>query len=384
MKLPPLDVETPKSPLPLMGRVGRGDFRDPRGRFPSSARLGRSLQSRIAFTPGPGRCVDSLAGIPVPARAVPCSCSPAKAGVQSQSERVWAPASAGERNPFAPPRLCVKNHFPTWISFAPSSQMNDSPTPQPTAIPVICDRCRAEGMAGDEAFAAIPDILEFEPVPRRARADGWTPEHQRAFIAALAITGSPRQAARHVGRAAFGAEQLRTAKGGRSFAAAWDAAMDLARDKELARLHDNLGDLAKKTEEENAQAKASGRPVAGDDDYGEENSYQREAEEARARIFDRLQKMRRNILREEIIPDPEKRAAWIVLNGPEEIEAIENGTWTSPTWEELKSREGENTDTPTSSSSAPIGDPASPAKQPSSSSPSPTPPEKPGPRIRSL
>lgn len=108
------------------------------------------------------------------------------------------------------------------------------PAPQP-AIPVVCDTCRASGIAGEGPFAAIPDILEFEPVPRRAHANGWSPEHQRAFIAALAITGSPRQAARHVGRAQFGAEQLRSAKGGRSFAAAWDAALELARDRELAR-----------------------------------------------------------------------------------------------------------------------------------------------------
>ena len=43
-------------------------------------------------------------------------------------------------------------------------------------------------MAGDETFSGSPDILSFEPVPRRARADGWSPEHQRAFIAALAIS----------------------------------------------------------------------------------------------------------------------------------------------------------------------------------------------------
>lgn len=40
-------------------------------------------------------------------------------------------------------------------------------------IPVICDACRATGMAGDEAFSAIPDILAFEPVQRRAHANGW-------------------------------------------------------------------------------------------------------------------------------------------------------------------------------------------------------------------
>nr|MBA3834916.1 hypothetical protein [Sphingomonas sp.] len=163
----------------------------------------------------------------------------------------------------------------------------------------------------------------------------WSPEHQRAFIAALAITGSPRQAARHVGRAQFGADQLRTAKGGRSFAAAWDSALDLAR--ELARLHGNLGELSRKTEEANAQAKASGRYVLADprdgDGCEDEDSLQREAAETRERIWNKLERMRRNMLRDEIIPDPAKRAAWVVLSGPEEVEAVENGTWVGAKWQ---------------------------------------------------
>ena len=97
-------------------------------------------------------------------------------------------------------------------------------------IPVICDRCRAEGGAGDDPFTGIADLLTFDPVPRRAHVNNWTAEHQRMFIAALALTGSPRQAARALGRHAFGAEQLRDAKGGRGFADAWDAALELYRE----------------------------------------------------------------------------------------------------------------------------------------------------------
>ena len=42
----------------------------------------------------------------------------------------------------------------------------------------------------------IAASLEFEPVPRKLGRDGgWTAEAQRAFIAALAATGSPRRAA---------------------------------------------------------------------------------------------------------------------------------------------------------------------------------------------
>ena len=113
-------------------------------------------------------------------------------------------------------------------------------SPDIPTVPVICDKCRATGMAGDEAFSAIPDILNFTPVERRAHVNGWRPEHQRAFIAALAITGSPRQAARAIGRHAFGAEQLRNHRGGKSFAAAWDAALELARERETHRIHENL------------------------------------------------------------------------------------------------------------------------------------------------
>lgn len=41
--------------------------------------------------------------------------------------------------------------------------------------------------------APLPD---FDPVPRmRARHDGWTPERQKAFIEALADTGSVSRAA---------------------------------------------------------------------------------------------------------------------------------------------------------------------------------------------
>jgi hypothetical protein len=115
----------------------------------------------------------------------------------------------------------------------------------PDAIPVICDRCRAGGVAGAEGFTDVGDLLDFEPVPRRPRADGWTAELQRAFIAALAVTGSVRRAARAVGKAAFGAEQLRKAKGAEGFDAAWDKAMALAAEKGRHRLAAGLGALAR-------------------------------------------------------------------------------------------------------------------------------------------
>ena len=42
----------------------------------------------------------------------------------------------------------------------------DSTAIDAPAIPVICDRCREEGLAGDDPFTAIRDLLNFEPVQR--------------------------------------------------------------------------------------------------------------------------------------------------------------------------------------------------------------------------
>jgi hypothetical protein len=198
------------------------------------------------------------------------------------------------------------------------SDLHAPTDPLPFNVPVICDRCRAEGIAGDPAFAAIPDILAFDPVPRRARVDNWTAEHQRAFISALAITGSPRQAARALGRHPFGAQQLRTARGGRGFADAWDAAMELARDREFARIHTNLSDLAAQREAELAVA-----PFAAGATSGERRPFDSdEDEEGRGDYLDSIARiahkmtMCRRLLLAAIEPDPAKRAAWEVLVGP--------------------------------------------------------------------
>jgi len=98
------------------------------------------------------------------------------------------------------------------------------------SIPVICDRCRATGISGEADFSHLGDLLEFEPVPRKTqRADGWTPERQRAFIAALSATGSKRMAAIAIGMAPYGVDQLLKAEGNDSFKAAFDRAIAIAR-----------------------------------------------------------------------------------------------------------------------------------------------------------
>ena len=68
-------------------------------------------------------------------------------------------------------------------------------------------------------------VPAFVPVPVRARADGWTTERQARFLVALARTRSVCEAARAVGMARETAYRLRKARGGESFAAAWDAVL---------------------------------------------------------------------------------------------------------------------------------------------------------------
>lgn len=105
-----------------------------------------------------------------------------------------------------------------------------------SSIPVVCDRCRAEGLAGEAGFTDLGGLLDFEPVPRRPRADGWSGEVQRAFIAALAVTGSDRQAARAVGKAQFGVDQLKKARGNEGFLLAHERAMAMAAEEKTRRL----------------------------------------------------------------------------------------------------------------------------------------------------
>ena len=62
----------------------------------------------------------------------------------------------------------------------------------------------------------------FIPVPLRERSDGWTPERQCLFLAALYTSGSVHAAARAAGMTRETAYRLRRRAGADSFAAAWD------------------------------------------------------------------------------------------------------------------------------------------------------------------
>ena len=86
------------------------------------------------------------------------------------------------------------------------------------------------------ARADRPALPDFDPVPRKFRHDGWTPERQKAFISALADTGCVSRAAAMVSMAQANCYTLRRAPGAESFRRAWDAALDfgLARLKDIA------------------------------------------------------------------------------------------------------------------------------------------------------
>ena len=113
------------------------------------------------------------------------------------------------------------------------------------SIPVICDRCRSTGTAGTSDFSHLGDLLDFAPVPRKKeRVDGWSPEKQRAFIAALSATGSKRRAAMSIGMAPFGVDQMLKAEGNESFKAAYERAMAIAKQNGSMKIAAGVADAA--------------------------------------------------------------------------------------------------------------------------------------------
>jgi len=95
--------------------------------------------------------------------------------------------------------------------------------------------------------AAIAALLDFTPVPVRHRRDGWTPERQRRYVAAVFETGHNGKAARAVGMTEQGAARLRRRPDAISFARACQAAYLGARRRwALARLASTSGRAAER------------------------------------------------------------------------------------------------------------------------------------------
>lgn len=188
------------------------------------------------------------------------------------------------------------------------------------SIPVICDRCRSTGFSGEADFSHLGDLLDFTPVERKTkRADGWTPEKQRAFIAALSATGSKRKAAQAIGMAAFGVDQLLKADGSDSFKAAVDRAMAIAAQHGSMKIAQGVADAAARNAQLTPPSRLRGLPAPAEgqvmNEYGEwedEDSLARRGEEAMDSIAAKLLRCRRAYLAE-ISGSPGKRAAFEIL-----------------------------------------------------------------------
>ncbi|WP_447760961.1 hypothetical protein [Sphingopyxis panaciterrae] len=78
-----------------------------------------------------------------------------------------------------------------------------------------------------------PAAYDWVPVLKKRRKDGWSPDKQRAFIEALADSGSVVTAAQCVGMSESSAYRLRRSPGAAAFDRAWSAAIDAASKKLL-------------------------------------------------------------------------------------------------------------------------------------------------------
>lgn len=87
----------------------------------------------------------------------------------------------------------------------------------------------------------LADAPDFDPVPMaRTRHDGWMPQRQKMFIAALYATGTVDSAAKAVGMTRMAAYNLRKRPGAESFSNAWERALWVGR----ARVFDYAMDRA--------------------------------------------------------------------------------------------------------------------------------------------
>lgn len=189
------------------------------------------------------------------------------------------------------------------------------------SIPVICDRCRSTGISGEADFSHLGDLLEFEPVPRKHdRVDGWNAERQRAFIAALAATGSKRRAAMSIGMATFGVDQLLKARGNEGFRLAYDRAMAIAKANGSMKIASGIADAAARQAQLTPPSRLRGAPLPGlpgqilneRGEWEDKDSIERRAAHAKDSISNKLLGARRLYLFD-IATCPGKRAAFEIL-----------------------------------------------------------------------
>jgi len=95
------------------------------------------------------------------------------------------------------------------------------PPPESTPTPAL------------DAHGHDPAAYDWIPVLKKRRHDGWSPDKQRAFVEALADSGSVATAARQVGMSESSAYRLRRSPGAEAVDRAWSAAIDAASKKLL-------------------------------------------------------------------------------------------------------------------------------------------------------
>lgn len=119
---------------------------------------------------------------------------------------------------------------PTLFAYAPNWQMSHiAPIPAPDAAPATVP----ESTSALDAHGHDPAAYDWVPVLKKRRKDGWSPDKQRAFIEALADSGSVATAAQRVDMSESSAYRLRRAPGAEAFDRAWSAAIDAASKKLL-------------------------------------------------------------------------------------------------------------------------------------------------------
>lgn len=183
----------------------------------------------------------------------------------------------------------------------------------PDAMPTFAE------LAADPGIAPL---LKFEPVPRsHAKANGWTPDMQRMFIAWLAYYGSPTNACDELGKARSGIDKVYKSPDAGEFRASWDAAVAVAEKRRVSSMATRRGGAgamrAPTISRAGVQRTDPDGPATGEivNELGEresEQSYLRRADEARDSISRKLLAARRLYLRE-ISGSPGKRAAFEIL-----------------------------------------------------------------------
>lgn len=168
----------------------------------------------------------------------------------------------------------------------------------------------------------IAELLDFEPVPRRAKKEGgWTPDLQRLFIARLAVHGSPGKACKELGMFRSGVDKLCDAPGSESFREAWAAAVALAerrRAEYVAAGHaSTVGPSMPFVDNRRKPPKAAPQPLPGQvmnerGEWEDPESLEQRGQEAARNICNKLLRCRRLYLYE-ISDSPGKRAAFEIL-----------------------------------------------------------------------